>query len=210
MTKTLRAASYAVLALGAVLILSVPPILHDRLTRAEGELQAAQRGAKAALALSDSAVAVAKRAADSAAIYRAQRDSLNRRAQSLEARVAELRGSFHEAAAAAPDTCQHVVALASVTIDSLSQLAATQKARAEKAESADSLTHLALDSTQVALNSARLSLGELGKAADAVERASRPSLLSRILPKPGYGATAGIDAFGKPNAVVGFTLSWSF
>lgn len=177
---------------------------------ARTELKVAQSGAKAALLLADNAIAVAKRAADSAAIYRAQRDSLNRRSHSLETSVAELKGRFHEASLVAPDTCKPVILLAGLTIDSLTQLSQTQTARAQADSGRIVTLSVALDSTQTALNSARLSLGQLGKAADAVEHAARRSILSAILPHPGYGATAGIDAFGKPNAVVGFTLSWSF
>jgi Tfp pilus assembly protein PilX len=206
--------SLLVYALGAIVLLALASfqshIDTERAETAEAQLEVAETGAQAALSLADRAIAVAKDLSDSADVYEHSRDSLRLRGDSLERRVANLHSRFSQLAATAPDTCSAVVAAAVVTIDSLTELAETRKAQAASAENEALSYRFALDTTQKALNSARLSLGALGKAADAVERASRPSLLSRILPRPGYGATAGIDAFGKPNAVVGITLSWNF
>jgi hypothetical protein len=173
-------------------------------------LKQAVTAGRGALALSDKAIAVAKLAADSADMYRHRADSLKARGDSLELRVAALRGQFKQIAKTAPDTCAQVVEVASFLIDSLDVEVTTQRSRAAAADSASQKYRLALDTTQTALNKARLSLGELGKAAFEVEQASRPSIFARFIPHAGFGGAAGIDAHGLPNAVIGVTFGWTF
>lgn len=51
----------------------------------------------------------------------------------------------------------------------------------------------------------------LSDAGNVVEEAPvKRSFFRALIPKPGLQATAGLDIHGRPNAVVGIGLSWSF
>lgn len=163
-----------------------------------------------AVAGMDSALKAARSAIALADAYKNRGDSLKARGDSLELRIAALRGRFTQVAKTAPDTCAQVVEVASYLIDSLDVEVTTQRARAESASSAVQSYRFALDTTQAALTQSRAALSALGIAATNVEKASRPSLLSRLLPHAGFGGAAGIDPLGRPNAVVGVTFGWAF
>lgn len=52
-------------------------------------------------------------------------------------------------------------------------------------------------------------------AQDSIKLATQPRIVAAkasrgLLPRPGFGVTAGIDAHGKPNIVGGISLQWRF
>jgi hypothetical protein len=67
----------------------------------------------------------------------------------------------------------------------------------------------ALDSTVAALDGLRAAQVNLSGKAAILASAARPSLLSKLLPKPGFGIAAGVNALGQPQIIVGVTLGWS-
>ena len=104
--------------------------------------------------------------------------------------------------------------------DSTAILAARAYESATTRES-DSLEAVIVDKTaqvgdlRAALDSARKSVVVVSHAAVVVDTAAtavvqtlkKPFLL-RISPKLGFGAAVGVDLTGKPNVVIGATLSW--
>jgi hypothetical protein len=102
-----------------------------------------------------------------------------------------------------PDTCDFIFATAKDL-----QAGLTGALNAER--SAHALTKISRDSLELALIDLRVATSRLSSAATAVASTSRPSFWQRLKPRPGAGGVVGIDMTGKPNAVVGLTLGWSF
>ena len=123
-----------------------------------------------------------------------------RRADSLAALPARVR--YREVAVTRPDTCATIVAAA----DSALAQADSVSSALRKANLG---LHTALDSTNTALALVRGSQRQLEATTANLERAARPSLAARLLPRPGFGLAAGVDATGRPALVVGVTLGWS-
>lgn len=135
----------------------------------------------------------ADRAAQAARVNEHRADSL----AALPARV-----HYVATRAQAPDTCAALVAVADSALAQADSVSSALR-------SANQSLHTALDSTNTALALVRGSQRQLGVATSNLERAARPSLAARLLPRPGVGLAAGIDAAGRPALVVGVTLGWS-
>lgn len=67
---------------------------------------------------------------------------------------------------------------------------------------------VALETEQAAHQKTAGALTELRTSASGLVQATRPSLIGRLLPKAGFGAAAGLDITGRPNVVVGITVSF--
>lgn len=67
---------------------------------------------------------------------------------------------------------------------------------------------VALETEQAAHQKTANTLNELRTTATSLVKATRPSLIGRLLPKAGFGAAAGLDITGRPNVVVGVTVSF--
>lgn len=113
------------------------------------------------------------------------------------------------AIAAAPDTCTPYIALLQTDVDSA--VAVSQRYRS----ATDSLTRIdVLNSAEIArltrsVSDAQQALARLSSSATVLVKASRKPFLTRLLPNLGFGATAGVSlATGRPDAVIGLTLSW--
>lgn len=156
----------------------------------------------AAREISRAALAQADQEAASAAIFRAKADSASARADSALQASRKVQIRYIAAKIAAPDTCRPALALADSVISDL------QDANTALDETAGHL-RTALDSTTVALQRLRASQVNLDAKAGILVGASKPSLLSKAIPKPGIGAFAGVDASGRPTFGVGITLGWS-
>lgn len=173
-------------------------------------LAAAQRTADSALTSSAASVRYAdslRRVADSAF---AVSDSAKVRADSLSRVASRLRGAFAAKAAVAPDTCAAVIAAADSALDAADFYADTLRGMIFRSQVARFDLERALDTTRAAYVRLQGATVPLRNASVEVVKASKPSLLSRVLPHPGLGATAGIDASGRPNVVYGVSLGWSF
>lgn len=133
-----------------------------------------------------------------------------RRAENL---ASASRARFDARARVAPVECDSVVAAAqsaiaasAVTLDSL------KSANSQLVQGASGLQR-ALDSTRVAAAVVAAAAVDLSGKAGVLVQASEPSLRDRlraILPHPGIGLAAGVNAAGQPQIIVGATLGWSF
>jgi hypothetical protein len=61
----------------------------------------------------------------------------------------------------------------------------------------------------VALATVRASQRQLEAATSTLVRVAKPSVLRALLPRPGIGLAAGIDATGRPAVVAGVTFGWT-
>jgi hypothetical protein len=78
----------------------------------------------------------------------------------------------------------------------------------EEQVAATALLQQALDSEKRQHAITAKTLGDLRTSTEALVKATKPSLLSSLLPNVGVGVAAGLDVTGRPNAVVGVTLSF--
>lgn len=168
--------------------------LHNDAAVAVSQFHVAQHAADSTARLSAQVLR-----ADSALVRRASVDST--RAAHFAAEASRLETRLH--LVAVPDTCKPIVILAD------SALAAKDSALAASSARGDSLSK-GLDSTQAALRSVLASQRQLGASASIVAHAAKPSLLSRIVPHPGIGLAAGVDANGQPHLITGITFGWTF
>lgn len=67
---------------------------------------------------------------------------------------------------------------------------------------------VALETEQAAHTQTANALTELRTASTSLVKSTRPSLIGRLLPQAGFGVAAGLDLTGRPNVVVGITLSF--
>lgn len=169
---------------GFLLLIAFLASANER--RLQGDLSLARHDASTARAQF--------RAADSyAQLLTASAAAAERRADSLEHLPTKVR--YRTLAAAAPDTCRVVVQAANAALD-------------EAAEASQSL-HEALDSSKVAVSVIRAPARQLEAATATLERASKPSLLRALIPRPQLGAYVGVDQAGKPHLIAGVGFGWS-
>lgn len=158
----------------------------------------------AAVARADSAAQVAaelRAVTDSALAQAARADSA---ARAVGQRSDSVRVVYRRVAVLAPDTCAPVVAAADSALAAADSVAGALRTLAASHEDAARAAIERADVSEAALRDVRAAAGRL-------ERAARPSLLSRLTPKPGLGLAAGVNvATGRPAAVLGATLAWRF
>lgn len=189
---------------------AVRHLVYSRLTAAEQRVavavaQAADVRAQnaAVLALADSlkletqaARAEAKRAVIEAA-------------QSRSA-LAQSRVRTSIAIASAPDTCRTVIKLVQADADSALVVADKYRAVSDSLARIDSLNAAVIAPQQSALTESQQALARLSDASTDLVKASRKPFLLRLLPKVGFGGTAGVSlTTRRPDAVIGITLTWT-
>lgn len=168
--------------------------------RHAGDLATARSDVRAAVGMSQAAIArsdILSEVADSS-VARAER--AERKAAELASRPARI--LYLAAKESAPDTCAALVAAADVAL-------ANADSVSSELRTANVSLHTALDDTRVALAGVRAVAVILGAKASILERAARPSWASRLIPKPGIGIAAGVDLTGRPTVLVGVTFGWS-
>jgi len=188
-----------------VIVLLVGSIRGCGVARDSAAALAAARHAE--MAALDSAA----RSAATAALERQRGDSARAaavsergRADSVENVADSLAITYRVTAASAPAQCSSVVRTANAALAAASVSHLELELTVHSALTADSLHVSALDTSALALNRLRVSSVTLVKA-------SRPSLLLAVLPRPGIGATLGYDPIRKqPAVVIGVTLGWHF
>lgn len=168
--------------------------------QAGSDVRDARHEAAAARAIAQAAETQAASLSDVASERAARAALAEHRADSLAHLPARVR--YLTASATAPDTCAALVALADFALAQADGVTvALRQANGE--------LHVALDSTSAALQLVRGSQRQLGVATANLERAAKPSLLSRVLPRPTVGLSAGVDALGRPHVIAGIGLGWS-
>jgi hypothetical protein len=171
--------------------------------RYQDDLSSARADAKAARGIANAAIAVSVIAQDAADSARARADAAELRADSLETRAARSRIVYRTLSQAAPDTCRPALGAADLVI------AQKDSVIAEKNVAIASL-RFALDTTTRALVQLRGATVKLNIATEHLEKASKRSLFAKLLPRPGAGVAAGVDAHGRPALIAGITLGYTF
>lgn len=125
------------------------------------------------------------------------------RADSLERIAVKARVRYVDAAATAPDTCAPYIALANEALATTDSVAEARRRALQSSQEAASGFHAALDTAKA--SNARL------RAAGTAVVASQPSRFSRLLPRVGVGAAAGVNPLtGHPSLTTGITFGWTF
>lgn len=184
----------AVVVVIAALVLTRPE--GTDVTQARNETQAAIARAK----IVESDNRVLKLRADSALAIAA---TAERQAVLASARLVSAKHDLFKAALAAPDTCAPVVLAAQEALnqaDSVIDIRTRELAASLAADSAD----------RKRADNAEAALIDLRKPASALVAATRPNIWRRLRPELHAGVVAGIDATGKPNAVIGVGFGYHF
>lgn len=196
---------------GAIVALSIASSRSNtRLAEARADARAARAAAAGALALADSTLAYAASTKRDNARLASQRDSALATAESFERFGHAQSDAFHRLIAEAPTDCQALVETASIALLAKDSAIAEQHRALAISDSIAKNAQRSADSLRIALRFLSTSTVKLSDATKALEQAGKPSLLSRLTPRVGVGAAAGVDAFGRPNAVLGITVGWSF
>lgn len=182
--------------------------LYTKLTAAQGQIDALAKSA------AQSAKEAAKDSADAArAVHRAtvaerERDAARAAVVAREVVRREIHDSAVAAVAAAPDTCDTVIAALQADVEAANKDVTTYLGLWDREVVAHNGTKQSLIRAQLGLAEAARNLAALSSAAKAIE-IPRPSLLSRILPQASAGCTAGLSILSaRPDAVCGASLGW--
>lgn len=175
-----------------------------------GKTQAAIERTHVAMQYADAAVTVAES-------YKARADAADRRADSA-AKVAikykaeriKLQPAVERAIAAAPDTCKPVIDTLSAALAAADSTAEHYQTAFEDQKRATAYLQAAYDTTRSALDSVSADARRLASQSQKLVNASKRSFFSRFIPEIGFGGAVGLDPTGKPNVVLGPTLSWRF
>jgi hypothetical protein len=201
---------YKVVAVAAVVIVAANTILthvtDNRVTVAREATRIAVARADTALAAKALSDAIVRQIAAEAAL--SIRDAQRAEAKAIQTTTDynRLRRQFAAIEpSVSPDSiiaaADSALAAADTTIDLLrSALGSQIEATAQLQE--------ALATEQSAHRQTASALTNLKTSSSSLVAATRPSLIARILPKAGFGAAAGLDLTGRPNVVVGVTLSF--
>lgn len=199
MTKQARTILGSMTLFAVALAVASATIGHAR----QGALNAAHDSVTAALKDDSRQKSLVDFLTTRASLAEARADSEARRADSLAARGRRSEIRYVTLKATAPAPCAPVIAAADSAL-------ADAQAEAETARSGLRTAQDAAKDYQAARDTALSALARLTAAATALNTASRPSWRERILPHIGVGGAAGINPIGRPDAVVGLTVSWSF
>jgi hypothetical protein len=139
-------------------------------------------------------------------------DTIVRRAQRAEARAirsneeyTRLRKQFAEIEpSASPDS---IIAAADSALEAADSTIVELRSSLGLQIEATAKLRAALESEQAAHQETAGALTELRTSSTSLVGATRPSLIQRLLPKVSLGAAVGLDMTGRPNTVVGVTLS---
>jgi hypothetical protein len=126
-------------------------------------------------------------------------------------RANDARQRFAAAAKNLSVECDAVVSAAEVALSESDSVVVSLKSANSQLRQGASELQGALDSTRTAAAAVRAAAVDLSGKAGILVKASKPSLIRRLLPHPGIGSAAGINAAGQPQVlVVAATLGWSF
>lgn len=131
-------------------------------------------------------------------------------ARSRRAVRVQTRAQLDTAVAVAPDTCSEVAERALAALQTASDEADGWQAAHEAERAANGLLEASRDSLATALARANAALDQLDRSAARYVETTRPSLLSQLAPKAGFGVALGVDAMGRPHVIAGLTLGWRF
>lgn len=177
----------------------------DELSQARGEAKAAREIAAARDADAALALEVARAARVRIAALEAARDSA--------VAVADEASANEQAALDALDALQLPDSAADLVYDlaaNASIVESSLRHALHLEKRAHAATKFALDTTSTALRNLRDAAARLSAADLKLDKSSRRSLLSRLLPRPGVGNTTGVDLRGRLNNVTGLTFGWTF
>jgi hypothetical protein len=180
------------------------------LATARTETATAQDALRASLVTASRDSAAAAEFADSARIERAAAAVEHARADTAHRLAATALGAYRTLRATVPDTCQAVTRAADsvISLDSAAsdhqsaEISDLHRSLINEQNRGDSLSH--------ALTLVTGSAGTLDGKVAVLIGASKPSVISRLLPHLGAGLALGVDATGQPHAIIGVTLGWSF
>lgn len=130
-----------------------------------------------------------------------------------QSRADAARARFESLSSNAPADCDSVVASANVALQAAdSVIGGLKSANYQLVQGASGLQR-ALDSTRVAAAEVKAAAIDLSGKAGVLVAATKPSFRDRlraILPRPGIGLAAGVNAAGQPQIIIGATLGWAF
>lgn len=185
--------------------------------RHSGQLEAAQSEVRGSRELLDREVLRGNTLAlevslreDSAtrALQRAEAASVS--ARIAESRAKAARARFDSLSSVASPVCDPLVAAGHAALSESDSVNRALASDTTELRNVITLKQRSIDELRPQLDSLRNAAVRVSNASQKVIDASRPSLLSRLLPHTGAGVTAGIDVQGRPNAVAGITFGWTF
>lgn len=201
-------AAVAVLAVGLNVLLAYTNFKYSgKLAEARALVQSHILEAKAASAASARALIAANEANSSAKQASKQAAAHAERARALRAQLAQVR-AVSKTDAPLDSIAARIVA-ARDSFDTVDAEASEWKSAFESQLEATAKLQLAVDTLSSALQAERASNVKLQGSAGNLAKASRRGFWERFVPKVGVGAAAGVNPQGKPDAVVGVTLSWT-
>lgn len=134
-------------------------------------------------------------------------------ARRAENRANAARVRFEQAATTAPADCDSLVAAADSALAEADSVASSLAfANSQLRQGAVGLQQ-ALDSTRAAAAEVKAAAVDLSGKAGVLVAATKSSFRDRLralLPHPGIGLAAGVNAAGQPQIIVGATLGWTF
>ena len=150
---------------------------------------------------------------DSAHVALARAAAAIEAARRAENRANATRARFETLSQLSPAVCDSVVTAGKRALASADFVAdSLRTANSQLVQGAAGLQS-ALDSTKTASAAVRVAAVDLSGKAAVLVAASRPSFRDRlraVLPHPGFGVAAGVNALGQPQVIVGASLGWSF
>lgn len=193
----------AQLVTAAVLAIVVIPLAVHSAHKAAAATAVAVAETQTARAETAVAIRASQAAQARAAVYDSASKAAEARAAGATRRADEAVTRYKIARATSPDTCSLLAVAADTAIAAEAAIAPNlQNALQNEQKRGDILSG--------ALGPVTAAAGHLRAASGTLVTASKPSILSRLTPRLGFGAAAGIDVLGRPDALIGITLGWSF
>lgn len=173
----------------------------------DNRVAAAREATRSAVARADTALA-AKALSDAAILQIvAEADTSIRKAQRAEARAVRANEEYTRLRRQLAETDPYVPPMADSALAAAdSVITALRTSLGEQIEATAQL-QAALVAEQAAHVQTANTLTELRTSATSLVKSTRPGLIGRFLPHTGVGIAVGLDVTGRPNAVVGMTVS---
>ncbi len=185
-------------------------VISSHLDVARAEAKAARDSTQAALKSAALAGAAASALRFQAQALDAQKAAAVARADSAERSAIRLKGTLAALVKSAPDTCRPIIIVADSAIAAQDSTITSLRAGLQLAQDERSKLLTAVDTLSAANARLRASAANLVSVDAKLDKRSRGSLLLRLLPHFGAGIAAGLNPVGRPDAVTGITLGWSF
>lgn len=110
----------------------------------------------------------------------------------------------------APDTCDVYIRLLQADVNAALAVADSFHVAADSLTRMDSTNTAQIARLTSSLTASQEALARLSVASTKLVQATKRPFFSRLLPKVGFGGTAGVSALtGRPDAVIGITLTWT-